>query len=127
MFNPADAPASWVTLPITLDRLTTKYALLLDIRLPGKRPDYILWEVVDIPNTFAASSLTPDCEHLALAILGCVDKAREGDSHDAAQCDSKLIFTREISSDPGSSERRGMGLLRAVCGRARPITWASAA
>jgi hypothetical protein len=69
MFNPADAPAGWTTLPIILDRLTTKYARLLDIRLPGKRPDYLLWEVVDVPNTFAAPGLTPDCEHLALAIL----------------------------------------------------------
>ena len=70
MFNPADAPAGWATLPIILERFTTKHARLLDIRLPGKRPDYLLWEVVDIPNTFAAPGLTSDCEHLALAILG---------------------------------------------------------
>jgi hypothetical protein len=40
------------------------------------------------------------------ATLGRVDKAPEGDSPDAARCDSKLIFMREIGGDPGTVERR---------------------
>lgn len=36
--------------------------------------------------------------------LGRVDKVREGDSPDAARCDSTLIFLREISDDPRAFE-----------------------
>jgi hypothetical protein len=38
--------------------------------------------------------------------LGRVDKAHEGDSPDAARCDSKLIFMQEIGGDPRAVERR---------------------
>jgi hypothetical protein len=37
-------------------------------------------------------------------MLGRVDKAHKGDSPDAVQCDSKLIFMVEISGGPGPSE-----------------------
>ena len=43
-----------------------------------------------------------------------MDKAHEGDSPDAVRCDSKLIFMGEISGGPRASERRGVGVLRAV-------------
>jgi hypothetical protein len=46
--------------------------------------------------------------------LGRVDKVREGDSPDAVQCDSKLIFMGEIGVGSRASERRRMGILRAV-------------
>ena len=36
--------------------------------------------------------------------LGRVDKAHEGDSSDAARCDSKLIFMQEIGGGPGVDE-----------------------
>jgi hypothetical protein len=37
--------------------------------------------------------------------LGRVDKPNGGDSPDAARCDSKLIFRREIGGDPWPVER----------------------
>ena len=42
-----------------------------------------------------------DCQQ-----LGGVDKPRGGDSPDAMQCDSKLIFRWEIGGDPWFAERR---------------------
>lgn len=51
--------------------------------------------------------------------LGRVDKAHEGDSHDAGRRDSKLIFMREIGRGAWAHERRGMGFLRALRDRRR--------
>jgi hypothetical protein len=39
-----------------------------------------------------------------MGIPGCVDKAQKGDSSDAAEHDSTLIFMREISVDPRASD-----------------------
>jgi hypothetical protein len=50
--------------------------------------------------------------------LGRVDKLIEGDSPDAMQCDSKLIFRWEIGGDPWLAQRRGMEILPAVRGQA---------
>jgi hypothetical protein len=35
----------------------------------GKEEDYLLWEVVDVRETYANDNLEPDCEHLAVAVL----------------------------------------------------------
>lgn len=52
------------------DRLTGKYSRLLDIRVKGKDPDFLLWEVVNVPAVYANPALTPSCEHLCIGILG---------------------------------------------------------
>lgn len=57
----------WASLPVILQRLTGCYALLLDIQVAGEATDFLLWNVVDVPGTFAA--MIPDCEHLCIAIL----------------------------------------------------------
>jgi hypothetical protein len=60
------------------DRLPGKYSRLLDIRLRGKDPDFLLWEVVNVPAVYANPALTPCCEHLCiglLAIEGVVSEA----------------------------------------------------
>lgn len=57
----------WASLPVILQRLTGRYALLLDIQVAGEAPDFLLWNVVDVSSTFAA--MVPDCEHLCIAIL----------------------------------------------------------
>jgi SIR2-like domain len=62
--------AGWPVIDTILTNLTGQYSRLLDIRVGGHaEPDYLLWEVVDVPATFAAAHATPDCEHLCLAIL----------------------------------------------------------
>jgi hypothetical protein len=57
----------WTVLPIILQRLTGRYAQLLDVRVEGEAADFLLWDVVDVRNTFAV--MAPDCEHLCVAIL----------------------------------------------------------
>lgn len=66
-----DLPISeWPTIGVVLLNLTREYARLLDIRVAGQpAEDYLLWEAVDVPVTFAAVSAIPDCEHLCIAIL----------------------------------------------------------
>jgi hypothetical protein len=60
----------WPVINTVLTNLTREYSRLLDIRVRGhNEPDYLLWEVVDVPATFSAAHATPDCEHLCLAIL----------------------------------------------------------
>ncbi len=60
----------WPVIDTILTNLAGQYSRLLEIRVGGHTdPDYLLWEVVDVPATFAAAHATPDCEHLCLAIL----------------------------------------------------------
>ncbi len=60
----------WPIIDTVITNLAREYSRLLDIRVNGHtEPDYLLWEAVDVPATFAAASATPDCEHLCLAIL----------------------------------------------------------
>jgi hypothetical protein len=62
--------AAWSCRETILANLTDKYSRLLDIRVAGHAdPDYLLWEAVDVPTTFAPGGAAPDCEHLCLAIL----------------------------------------------------------
>ena len=62
--------AGWPVIDTVLTNLTREYSRLLDIRVHGHpEPDYLLWDIVDVPGTFAAALAEPDCEHLCLAIL----------------------------------------------------------
>lgn len=61
--------ASWPPINTVIRNLSGAYSKLLDIRVDGKPADYLLWEVVDVPNTFAPGVAEPDCEHLCLAML----------------------------------------------------------
>jgi hypothetical protein len=62
--------SSWPCLPTILSNLAREYSRLLDIRVDG-RPDadHLLWDVVDVPATFAPARAEPDAEHLCLAVL----------------------------------------------------------
>jgi hypothetical protein len=60
----------WPVLNTILVNLTHEYSRLLDIRVGGHaEADYLLWEIVNVPVTFAPAHATPDCEHLCIAIL----------------------------------------------------------
>lgn len=60
----------WPVLATVLVNLTREYSRLLDIRVAGHaEADYLLWDVVDVPVTFAPAHATPDCEHLCIAML----------------------------------------------------------
>lgn len=64
----ADPVATWPDLAVLVQSLVGKYAELLDIRVDGKPADYLLWDAVDVSETYGRST-EPDCEHLAIAVL----------------------------------------------------------
>jgi hypothetical protein len=39
----------WTSLPIILQRLTGRYALLLDVTVEGEAPDFLLWDGFRLP------------------------------------------------------------------------------
>jgi hypothetical protein len=51
-----------------INRLWNKYSRVLDIRIPGKSTDFILWDAIDIRQAFAHPP-PPAAEHLCIAIL----------------------------------------------------------
>lgn len=69
--------ATWRDLEVVLDGLADRYSEFLDIRVSGQDEDYLLWDAVDVVATYGRS-VSPDVEHLALAVL-----AREGVVADA--------------------------------------------
>lgn len=59
-----------------LDRLWNKYSELLDVRVPHKADDYLLWDGIDVRDAFA-NPPPPAAEHLAIAILVLEGVAQE--------------------------------------------------
>ncbi|MGX5651522.1 SIR2 family protein [Hydrogenophaga borbori] len=64
-FNTLPKPTSE---PI-VSALLKNYAKLLAIRVGTEPFDYLVWNVVKVPETYAAAALQPDVEHLCLAAL----------------------------------------------------------
>lgn len=62
-------PNEWIDIESLLRKLVNEYSALLGIVVQGKDDDYLLWEVVDVPGTYANENLEPDCEHLCVTIL----------------------------------------------------------
>jgi len=75
--DPAQSVDTWGALDVVLQRLPREYSRLLDIRVQGQAADYLLWDAVDVPTTFAPAAAEPDCEHLCLGILGIEGVAPE--------------------------------------------------
>lgn len=60
--------AAWPEHTAIINRLWTKYSRVLDLRIPGTDPDFILWEAIDIRQAFHDPG-PPSAEHLCIAIL----------------------------------------------------------
>ena len=75
-------PKGWaLPTPSELEPLARFYADIFAERVPGKDPDYILWNAVDVPHTFGDPSLTPSSNHILLALLmleGVVSEVASG-------------------------------------------------
>lgn len=69
-------PANWPAIDRVVAGLTDKYADLLDVRVLGHDPDYLIWEAIDVRETYGVD-LPPDCEHLCVAILAAEGAVRE--------------------------------------------------
>jgi hypothetical protein len=63
----AQPVASRPDVAVLVQSLIGKYSTLLDIHVDGQRTDNLLWEAVDVRDTYARST-DPDCEHLAIAV-----------------------------------------------------------
>lgn len=82
-FDPTAPFTSWPAplVETLLSRLAGRYSRLLNIRVKGKAPDFLLWNLVDVSAAYAKLGLTPDSEHFCLAILaieGVVSEAPTG-------------------------------------------------
>lgn len=60
--------ATWPEHDAIIDRLWTKYSRVLDIRVPGKDADFVLWDAIDIRKAFNHPA-PPAAEHLSIAVL----------------------------------------------------------
>jgi hypothetical protein len=61
---------SWPNLDDVLHRLTNSYSKVLEVPVGGEdEEDFLLWEAIDVCETYASNSLKPDAEHMCLAIL----------------------------------------------------------
>lgn len=58
--------------------LANRYAEVLDVGVEGEARDYLVWEVLDVPQTYGSPDIEPDVEHYCIAFLmleGLVDSA----------------------------------------------------
>jgi hypothetical protein len=109
--NVAAPVDDWSSLDTILNRLTREYSRLLDIRVWGEEPDYLLWDAVNLRATFAAADAEPDCEHLCLGIL-----AIEGVAPDVASANWDGLIEIAVAQLTGGSD----SILR-VCVRAEDL------
>src|ERR1022692_1622598 len=61
--------AAWPKIDVIIDRLSGRYAAVLDVRVEGEEPDFLLWGAIDVCSLYPRTA-PPDCEHLCLAVLG---------------------------------------------------------
>lgn len=103
---PFAAPfATWPNRAAIAETLRCQYSEMLNLRVPGKPRDYLLWEAVDVRAKYGHLT-DPDIEHLAIALLvleGAVTEIASGNW-------DGLI---EVAVDRLSRTGRG-GILRTV-------------
>jgi hypothetical protein len=67
-FEVDDVPENWPMLDLVLEGLCERYSELLDVRVEGEAPDYLVWDAVDVRASYGPG-IAPDCEHLCVGIL----------------------------------------------------------
>jgi len=70
--------AEWSSSERITGVLVARYSEVLDVRVSGKDRDYLVWDVLDVPETYGSPSIEPDIEHYCIAILmleGLIDSA----------------------------------------------------
>ena len=60
---------NWPDLQVISQRLVNNYARMLDVPVDNEEPDFLLWAAVNVPVVYADPSITPDAEHLSIALL----------------------------------------------------------
>ncbi len=72
-----DPVSAWPNSEAIIDRLANNYARLLGINILNERFDFLLWEAVDVCNTYGNPTLQADVEHLCIAVLSLEGVASE--------------------------------------------------
>lgn len=70
--------AEWALRERITGVLANRYAEVLDVEVEGEARDYLVWEVLDVPQTYGSPDIEPDVEHYCIALLmleGLVDSA----------------------------------------------------
>jgi hypothetical protein len=82
----------WPDLSAFIERLLNNYARMLDVSVDREESDFLLWAGIDVPGTYADTSITPDAEHLCIALL-----AVEGVASDIASANWDGLVEKAIS------------------------------
>jgi hypothetical protein len=71
------SPDQWPAYETFAGRLVDDYARMLSITVDGEEPDFLLWDVLDLPHVYSDPTVQPDAEHLCLAALAIEGVASE--------------------------------------------------
>lgn len=95
------SPGTWA-LPSDLSTLTNHYSAILATEVGTQDQDYLLWEALDIRETYGSPTLTPGPEHWLIAIL-----VHEGVLDEAVTTNWDGLIERAVrdSTMPGAPEK----------------------
>jgi hypothetical protein len=65
----ASPVATWTGVDDIVNRLVDRYSDVLNVQVHGEAEDFLVWDGLDVPQTYGAPHLEPDVEHLCVAIL----------------------------------------------------------
>ncbi|WP_395004510.1 SIR2 family protein [Undibacterium sp.] len=82
----------WPDIDNFCTRLISVYSNVLDVTVEGEESDYLLWSGIGVTQTYADPLITPDAEHLCIAIL-----AIEGAASDIASANWDGLIEKAIS------------------------------
>ncbi len=60
---------SWPDLDDIVGRLVDRYADVLNVQVQDEDEDFLVWDGLDVPNTYGAPELEPGVEHVCVAVL----------------------------------------------------------
>ena len=60
---------SWLAADDIVQRLASKYSKVLDVPVDDEKSDFLVWEGINVAQTYGSSDLEPAAEHLCIAIL----------------------------------------------------------
>jgi SIR2-like domain len=61
--------STWPNLDDTLDRMIDRYADVLNVHVQNEAADFLVWDGLDVSETYGSTALEPDTEHICVAIL----------------------------------------------------------
>ena len=59
----------WAVVDSLRDQLSDRYALFLNIHIDGRESDFLIWDAVNVAETYGNEGVPPDVEHYVIAAL----------------------------------------------------------